>query len=271
MKKIIFLILVTGVALTASAQDIDQKNVPAVVLNAFQLKFANADHLDWKLKDGKYHVEFELNHKDHDLWMDNRGEILKHKQELWASEIPGSVIETVRNKCKFFDLDDAERTEEGNNIYYFINFEVDDQDCDIWLDGKGKLLKLKQELRKRDVPVPILTSIKDQFASFDLDDAERTEEGREIIYHLDGEVNDKDHDFWYDEKAKLLKHHQDLRKSEIPAAVMTAVSSQYAGYEIRDADKIEEGGKIIFDLELKKSKNRVNVKFDPEGRVLEVS
>ncbi len=61
-----------------------------------------------------------------------------------------------------------------------------------------------------------------------------------------------------------------MRKSEIPAKVMTAISSLYSGYEIRDADKIEEGGKIYFDLELKKSKEKVNVKFNPEGKVLEV-
>ena len=88
---------------------------------------------------------------------------------------------------------------------------------------------------------------------------------------MDGEVNDKDHSFWFDDKGKLLKHHQDLRNSEIPLPVMTAISSLYAGYEIRDADKIEEGGKIIFDMELRKSKERINVKFNPKGEVLETS
>lgn len=271
MNKHIFFILLIILAVSTYAQDIDQKNVPAVVLNAFQLKFANAEDVDWKLKKGNYHVEFELLHKDHDVWLDNTGKILKHKQELWASEIPGAVIETVRSNIMFFDLDEAERTEEGGQVVYYVNFEIDDKDCDFWLDGKGKLLKFKQELRGRDLPGSILKSVQDQFPSFDLDDAEKTEEIGKVIYYLDGEVDDKDHSFWYDGNGNMLKHHQDLRKSEIPLPVKTAISRLYKEYEIRDADKIEEGAEIIYDLELKKAKQRINVKFSPEGEVLEVS
>jgi len=142
MNKRSLLILLVIIAVSSYGQDIDQKNVPAVVVNAFQLKFASAEHTKWEIEKGEYHVEFELNHKDHDLWLDNAGNIMKHKQELWASEIPGSVIETVRNRCMFFDLNDVERTEEGNKVVYYITYEIDHKDCDIWLDGKGKLLKL---------------------------------------------------------------------------------------------------------------------------------
>jgi len=271
MKITILLFMFALTAVSALAQDIDQKNVPAVVVNAFQLKYANANDVDWELRDGNYRVEFELNDKDHDLWLDHKGTVLKHRQELWESEIPLGMIETVRSKCKYFDLDDAVRNEEGSDIHYYINFEMNNKDCEFWMDEKGKLLRFKQELRESEIPASILSSIQGQFASFDLDDAERTEERGQITIYVDGEVNDKDHSFWYDDKGKLLKHNQDLRNSEIPLPVMTAISSLYAGYEIRDADKIEEGGKIIFDMELKKSRERVNVKFSPSGKVLETS
>jgi len=141
------------------------------------------------------------------------GNILKHQQELWVSEIPAAVIETVRSKC---DLDDAERTEEGGKAVYYIDVEVNGKECEFWMDHKGNLLRFKKELRKSEIPASILSSLRNQYASFDLDDAEMTEEGGKVTIYVDGEVNDKDHTFWYDDKGKLLKHHQDLRNSEIP-------------------------------------------------------
>ncbi|MFC2115965.1 PepSY-like domain-containing protein [Bacteroidota bacterium] len=270
MRRTIFLTLLAVIAICTYAQDIEQKNVPAVLVNAFQLKFANTEDVDWELKEGVYLVDFELNDKDNTVWMDDKGNILKHKQELWESEVPGYVIATIRSKCEFFDLNDAERTEEGDKVVYYINFERGSKDCDFWLDGKGNLIKFKQELKKSEIPETILTSIRNQYGSFDIDDAEKTEAGGKVIIKLDGEINDKDHSFWFDAKVSMLKHTQDLRNSEIPVPVMKSISSLYTGYEIRDADKIEEGGKTTYDLELRKSKEKIHVIFDQKGEVLEV-
>lgn len=271
MKKIVFISVVTFITVCTYGQDIDQKNVPAVILNAFQLEYANADDVDWELREGNYQVEFELNKKDHRVVLDNKGKILKHRQELWESEIPLALIETVRSKCKYFDLDNAVVNEEGGKAVYYISFEVNNRDCKFWMDERGRLLLYRQELRESDIPASIQASIQSQFASFDFDDGEFSEEAGKVMYNIDGEVNDKDHSFWFDGKGKLVKHHQDLRDSEIPQPVITAISSNYPGFEIRDADKIEEGGKIVYDMELRKSKERINVKFDPAGKVLEIS
>jgi uncharacterized membrane protein YkoI len=271
MKKMVFFSLLTFLAVYTYAQDIDQKNVPAVIVNAFQLEYANADDVDWELREGNYRVEFELNKKDHRVLLDNKGNILKHRQELWESEIPLALIETVRSKCKYFDLDNAVVNEEGGKAVYYISFEVNNRDCKFWMDERGRLLLYRQELKESDIPASIQASIRDQYASFDFDDGELSEEAGKVTYYMDGEVDDKDHSFWFDGKGKLLKHSQDLRDKDIPLPVITAISSLYPGYEIRDADKIEEGGKIIYDMELRKSKERINVKFDPAGKVLEIS
>ena len=133
------------------------------------------------------------------------------------------------------------------------------------------MLKYKRELKDSEVPAAMLASIQGQYASFDLEDALVTEETGKVVYRLKAEINDMDHLFWFDGKGKLIKHNQDLRKSEIPVSVLNAISTLYSGYEIRDADKITEGGKIIFDLELKKSKKRIQVFFTPNGKVVETS
>ncbi len=268
MKRIIVLTLLSAMAVCTYAQDIHQKNVPAVILNAFQLKFANAEDIDWELNKGIFEVEFEFNGKDNKIWMDDRGKIIKHEQNLWQSEVPVAIIEAVRGKCKYFDLDDAERTEEGGRVTYYVDFEVDNKDCHFWIDEKGEILKFKRELKDNQIPASILASIKGQYASFDIDDAELLEEAGKTIYFLDVEIDDKEHNFWYDGSGKMLKHKEDLRNSAIPAAVMTAISSMFPGYDIRDANKITEDGNTIFEILLRKSKDNVRVIFNPLGELV---
>ncbi len=105
MKRIIGLLALTLFAGNTFAQEISQRNVTAVVLNAFQLKFSNATDVKWKLEKGNYHIDFEVNNKDNELIMSDRGIILQHLQDLYVSEIPKVVLETIKSKVAFFDVE----------------------------------------------------------------------------------------------------------------------------------------------------------------------
>lgn len=270
MKRIVGLIVLAHLAGNIFAQKIDQKNVPAVILNSFQVKFPTADDVDWRLDKGNYRVNFEVNDKDHELRLNDRGKIVKHKQDLYVSEIPKNVLETIKSKVQFFDIKDADLLTENGETVYKINFEIDDKDHDFWISENGKLLKYIWELRDNEVPETILSTIKNNYGSLDIDDANYIENKGKVTYYLKGEINDKDHKFIYDKNGRLLKHEQDLRNSEIPAPVMNTVREGYKDYEIRDADLTEENGKTTYDIELKKSKDRIHVILNTDGKILKV-
>ena len=270
MKQLIGILLFTLFVGTTFAQDIQQKNVPAVVLNAFQIKFPNASDVDWRLEKGNYRIKFEVNNKDNKLVLDDRGKLMKHEQDLWESEIPVSVLETVKSKVAFFDLNDADKLVEGSKTIYSINFEIDKRDHDFLLDGKGKLLSYEKELKDSEVPISITNIIKNKYGELDIDDADYKEKNGKINYQLKGEINDKDHSFLFDEKGTVLKHQQDLRNDEIPAAIRTTLKTSFNGFEIRDADLLEERSSAFYELSLRKSKEKIHVIFNPLGKVQEV-
>ncbi len=109
MKRIIGLLVFILLAGTAFGQSVSQSNVPAVVLNAFQLKFPNADDVKWKLEKGNYRVNYKVHSKVHRYLLDNKGKVLKHMQDLYVSEIPEAVLETLQSKAPYYDLHDADR------------------------------------------------------------------------------------------------------------------------------------------------------------------
>jgi len=270
MRQIIGLLLFTFLTANIFAQDIQQKNVPAVVLNAFKIKFPNATDVDWRLEKGNYQIKFEVNNKDNKLILDGRGNVVRHHQDLYGSEVPESVLKIIKSKVALYDLDDADRITEGKNIFYEISFEISGKDHDFWIDGNGKLIRYEKELKDSEIPAPITTLIKSKYGSLDIDYARYREESEKISYYIKGEINDKDHDFYFDGNATLLKHNQDLRNSEIPVSIQNTIKARYEGYEIRDADFIEEGKETFYDIELRKSKEKVTLILSPKGKILEI-
>jgi hypothetical protein len=270
MKRITGLLVFALLLGSASAQSISQSNVPAVVLNAFQLKFPNADDVKWKLDKGNYRVDYRVNNKPNRLTMDFKGNVLKHTQDLYFSQIPKAVLETIRSRVVYFDVNDADRQEVNGKATYAINFKIDGKRHYFWVAENGKLVKYRKELKESEVPSAILEVINMKYGTFDYDRAKYVEETTKTIYIIRGEINDYDHVFTFNSKANLLRHNQDLRNSEIPIPVLNAINTTYNGYEIRDADLLEEKGKAVYILKLRKSKENFYVHFSPNGKILEV-
>ena len=270
MKRIFGIIIFVYFVGNTFAQNISQSNIPAVVLNSFQLKFPNAEDVSCELEKGNYHIKFEVNGKFNELYLDYRGKELKYHQDLWGSEVPESVIKTLKSKVKFFDLNDADLIREGNEIYYEINFELDGKDHDFWIDEKGNLLKYRKELKDSEIPVSILNHINTKYGKLDIDRTRYVEESGRIVYIIEGEINDSDHVFTVDNKEIVVKHEQDLRDNEIPNPIKKTLAESYKDFDIRDADLLEEGGKTSYILRLRKSKEQIDVTFNQNGKVLEV-
>jgi hypothetical protein len=270
MKRIVGLIILAFIAGNIFAQKIDQNNIPAVILNAFQVKFPTADDVDWRLDKGNYRVNFEVNDKDHEVRLDNRGRFVKHEQDLYVSEIPKVVLETIQKKVPFFDVDDADKITENGKTTFEINFEIDDKDYDFRISEKGKIIKYRKELKNSEIPTETQDFIKNKYGNLDVDRAEYNEENGKDIYYLSGEINDKDHEFTIEDNTKLLLHKQDLRNNEIPNLVLKTVKAKYRDYEIRDADLREEEGIRTYILRLRKSRENIYVIFNPKGDIIEV-
>jgi uncharacterized membrane protein YkoI len=53
--------------------------------------------------------------------------------------------------------------------------------------------------------------------------------------------------------------------------VTNAAVAGFSGFEIRDADLTEEGANTTYELELRKSKEKVRVTFNSGGKILKTT
>lgn len=89
------------------------------------------------------------------------------------------------------------------------------------------------------------------------------------VYRVEFEIGKTDHEAWYDGSGKLLKHKEEIKIAELPAAVSNTVKKDFPGYTPDDADKIEEDGKVFYVIELDGVQNDRILHVTPEGKVLE--
>lgn len=143
MKKIIFLgLILTGSVFQTYSQDIFQSQVPSLVLNSFQQKFPKASDIEWEMKGNQYKAEFETGFfKDHEVWFDEKGEMVKHKEEVSKSDLPDAIQEAIKANFSKYRVDDIEKVTEKESVIYRIEMKTLTEEVGLVFDENGKVLK----------------------------------------------------------------------------------------------------------------------------------
>lgn len=78
-----------------------------------------------------------------------------------------------------------------------------------------------------------------------------------------------DHKALYIRDGKLVRHEEEIAKSNLPKTVLETIHKYYSNYRIDDVKKISENRKIIYKVELKNYSTEWKVVFDSQGRILQ--
>lgn len=135
MKKILFATLLsTGLVLGASAQEAKQvkpaqelkeADVPATVKTNFKTAFPNAKDVEWKMKEGKYKVGFEVNGTDHMAAFDADGKMLSKGMKIRTSELPSAVATAVESAYADRTIVDVYRVDKDGTVQYLVKLDGD--------------------------------------------------------------------------------------------------------------------------------------------------
>ena len=68
---------------------------------------------------------------------------------------------------------------------------------------------------------------------------------------------------------KLVMYKMDIKENELPAAVSSIIRTEYIGYKIDDAEKIEKDGITYYQVELEgKGKKDLKLNFSADGKLV---
>lgn len=124
-----------------------------------------------------------------------------------------------------------------------------------------------QDIPHHQVPSVILNNFKSDFPK--ASDIEWEKEGD--LYKVDFEIGwNTDHEIWYEASGDVVKHKEDISKSELPKAVSDRIHTDFDGYSIDDLKRITTASEseTIYFLELNSFTQDWEVTIDSNGKVL---
>jgi hypothetical protein len=128
---------------SCSNQKISSSKVPSVVLNTVQKKYPAAREIDWEKNDSIYIAEIDLNDRvTVTVQIHQAGKLVMQKLDIAASEIPAPVLTTVHAQYGDYRIDDRERLEIGDAVYYQLELEAKGKkDLDLVFTADGRVEK----------------------------------------------------------------------------------------------------------------------------------
>lgn len=127
---------------TSSAQDLQQSQVPSLVVNSFQKSFPKAFDVEWKLNGENYKVEFEIGllSTDHNVWYDKTGKLIRHKEEISKNDLPQKVLAKINRDFNGYSVDDVKKITEGDKVTYELELKTLTEEWKVAFDSEGNVL-----------------------------------------------------------------------------------------------------------------------------------
>ncbi|MAU17001.1 MAG: hypothetical protein CMH46_15845 [Muricauda sp.] len=123
-----------------------------------------------------------------------------------------------------------------------------------------------QDIPQSQVPSVIVNEFNKQFPK--ATDVEWEMDGS--LYNVEFEIGwNIDHEVWYNAEGKVVKHKEDISKSELPKAVIDRIKTDFKGYSIDDLERISDNGKVVYKMELDAlTLQDFDVVVDSKGKIL---
>src|SRR5687768_16182268 len=94
-------------------------------------------------------------------------------------------------------------------------------------------------------------------------------EAKKELYKAEFKIGSRANDVWLDKTGAIKKHKQDFPKKELPEVIRKKVESDFSGFKIDDADKIEENGEVFYEVDIKGATEERKLLFTAAGVIKE--
>lgn len=280
MKKTTLLLAAAGMlALLHSCEN--NKNgasVNAEVKEAFTAKFPKAKDVRWNTRNTYSVAEFKDNGTNASAWFDGTGTWYMTETDIPYSALPQAVQTAFKaSDYGMWRVDDVDMIErEGAETVYVIEAEQGASEADLYYTSDGVLVKTLLDTENGDdyedfipaqLPESVKTFIDSRYPGWQLIEVDH-EKGQTEVEIVQERTP---REVVFDAAGQWVSTTSDIRRSEVPQAVLQAIAaSAYSGYEIDDIEWVETPGGTWYaaELEDEASDKEVTLRITAEGTIL---
>lgn len=125
-------------------------------------------------------------------------------QEIPEAQVPASVVAAFKK-----DFPQATETKwEKKADTHTVKFKVNGVEHKGWLDGNGKLVKHKTDIKESELPAAVTATLKKEYSAFKVSGVYKMLEGNAITYEMDLKNDQEKWEAVFAEDGKLIKKKQ---------------------------------------------------------------
>jgi hypothetical protein len=138
--------ILTVMSLTLSfahAQNLKSNEIPEVVKVSFTTRFPKASNVSWsKENTTEFEAEFKNNGSKQSANFDQHGKWIGTEIEIRKSELPGSVVATLKKEFTGYKIEEAEKIETPTDgTFYEVEIEKGELNYEVQISAEGKVIK----------------------------------------------------------------------------------------------------------------------------------
>jgi len=123
-----------------------------------------------------------------------------------------------------------------------------------------------QKVKESEVPKAIVAAFQENFKGAKVEKWEKEKDGG---YEAEFDWNKVETSATFSADGKLNETEQEIKVSALPKTVTDYIAKNYAGHKISEAAKITGAdGKMMYEAEVKKDKQEMDLLFDSNGNFL---
>lgn len=126
----------------ASAQKMNESDVPASVKSAFAKKYPGAKVEKWEKEGADYEAEFDLNKVEYSAVFDSNGTFKELEQEIKTSTLPKAVTDYCTKTYAGYKLTEAAKIiDSTGKVMYEAEMSKGKEEFDVIFDHKGAFVQ----------------------------------------------------------------------------------------------------------------------------------
>lgn len=125
------------------------------------------------------------------------------------------------------------------------------------------LLSCSPDLRESKVPSVVRNTLVARFAGATAVEWEKARQN----YEAEFKVDTVSYAALINPGGSLVRFKREVPLATLPSSVQQTLQSQYSGYEVEDAEIIEEGGQAHYQVEVEKGLKEMRLVLTPNGAI----
>lgn len=85
------------------------------------------------------------------------------------------------------------------------------------------------------------------------------------IYEAEFDLGKDDYELWVNAEGTILKIEQEIKNTQVPAAILSKLKSDYTDFKLDDAKRIEIGKAVYYEIELDSTFGDQTVVYSASG------